>query len=42
MRSEPLSERILGRVICYDLYESVMISLIVEAGSEIDDEVLVS
>jgi len=36
---EPLSERILGRVSVHDLYDPVTDQLIVEAGSEIDDEV---
>jgi DNA-directed RNA polymerase subunit beta' len=36
---EPLSERILGRVSVHDLYDPITDQLIVEAGSEIDDEV---
>jgi DNA-directed RNA polymerase subunit beta' len=36
---EPLSERILGRVSVHDLYDPVTDQLIVESGSEIDDEV---
>jgi DNA-directed RNA polymerase subunit beta' len=36
---EPLSERILGRVSVHDLYDPITDKLIVEAGSEIDDEV---
>jgi DNA-directed RNA polymerase subunit beta' len=36
---EPLSERILGRVSVHDLYDPITDQLIVESGSEIDDEV---
>lgn len=36
---EPLSERVVGRVSVHDIYNPLTEELIVEAGSEIDDEI---